>query len=520
MRSYSEFAHERARPFSHWYFTFLLTVPFIAAILIGSLCFSHQALYLLAVPLLVTGAWLMVRWPDLAAVVSIGLLYSNLPVVAVKFHGAPSFLPAASIALMIWPLVHRVLIQREPIRLLHSFPWIVMLVLVHGVGAVLSTDPSYSLSQFAAFLIEGVGVYLLVVNVVRTRKVALLCFLAFSVCAILMGSIPMIQQATGTLDFDYGGLAQLDGVFTTEDMEAGEDVTQRRSSGTIGEQNRYAQFMLMLVPICMALLSQPRPRWIQALGAIGCACAFAGFSLAFSRGAAIGLVATMAIAVMLGLVTKTQLKFLALFGLLACLALPNYVERVSSVVGLGGITAQTPGGIVESDGAVRGRLTEMLGAILAFRDQPLFGVGPGMFQKHSQAYGQIIGLRPLPEGRQAHSLPLDIAAENGILGLISMTMVFAVVLQALFRAKTHAGTSGDRLGASLSTAMFVTLTLYLTTSAFLHLSYIRYVWMVIGLSEAIAFLVIKGDSSRSYLPPLALLGDAISSSSLNPWKPR
>ncbi len=460
--------------------------------------FRLNVSYLATIPVLFALLAAFLRWPDLATLASVGLIFSNIPVVAVKYHGAPSFLPAAAMALLVWPFCYRIFLKGDKLLVLPSALWVGVLAIVQFLGALISVDAHYSLNHFTEFLIEGVCVYVMLVNVVRTRRVALSCFAVLVACAILMGSVPLAQKLTGTTDFEYGGLAQMDGAFRTSEMEFDGEVIQRRSSGTIGEQNRYAQFMIVLAPISLALYYSLKSKPLRLFAIAGGICAFAGFSLAFSRGAAVGLLVTILVAIMLRLLNRRQIVGIVMLGCLAILVLPQYANRLSSMLGMAGQIAQPNGGI--TDNAVRGRLTEMLAALLAFRDHPLIGVGPGMFQKHSQDYGQIIGLRPLPEGRQAHSLPLDIAAEHGILGLIAMTMLFVVVLRYLILARQHAKKIRDRQGELLTTAMILSLTVYLSTSAFLHLSYIRYFWLLIGLCEAIAFLVWNGEKAKSYLP--------------------
>jgi len=48
----------------------------------------------------------------------------------------------------------------------------------------------------------------------------------------------------------------------------------------------------------------------------------------------------------------------------------------------------------------------------------------------------------------------------------------------------------------------VALILYLTTGLFLHLSYIRYFWLLIGLADAISMLTADGDRGDDFLPRL------------------
>ena len=142
----------------------------------------------------------------------------------------------------------------------------------------------------------------------------------------------------------------------------------------------------------------------------------------------------------------------------------------------------------------------MVAALLVFRDHLLIGVGPGMFPEYVQAYGQIVSLRPLGDGRQAHSLPLDIAAENGLFGLLVLTALIFVVARGLLVARRQALGRNDVHGAHFATGVLFAGIVYLTTGLFLHLSYIRYFWLLISLAEAASQIVTHGDQGSDALP--------------------
>lgn len=438
------------------------------------------------------------RWPDTTVLLVIGLMYSNLPVVAVQFHGAPGILPAAVLALLGWPLLFRLVLQREPVQLSAAFLWVVMLTLVQFFGTILSRYPRISMESFVSFVAEGFLVYFAVINLIRTRRMLTTVFWVLLACAMLMGGAPMLQQLSGSAESEFGGLCQADSEFQAEETAAGV-VKQRRFAGTIGEKNRYAQFMVLLFPIGLCLVSLAQGRARIGLAVAGTLLALLGFALAFSRGAAIGLGLAVVVAVGLKLLTRTQIKLVIASVIVVLICLPQYTTRLASISRL-----FEPGSRVNvggSDGAIRGRLTEMGAAALAFRDHPLVGVGPGAFRMYSQDYGQRIGIRSLGAGRQAHSLPLDIAAEHGLLGLFAFYGGVFIACWHLLRARKLAIERGDDEGNQLATAMLLVMILYLTTSLFLHMSYIRYFWLIFGICEATSIIVAQGDTGRDYLWP-------------------
>ena len=73
--------------------------------------------------------------PGLATIAAFVILYSNLAVVAVKFHGVPKVAGQAVVLLLVMPLVHNLVIRREKV-IVHP----VLLLMVLFLGAqILST---------------------------------------------------------------------------------------------------------------------------------------------------------------------------------------------------------------------------------------------------------------------------------------------------------------------------------------------------------------------------------------------
>lgn len=479
--------------------TGLVLLATAAAVVACLLFFDQLALVALAIVAVCCGLAFL-RWPDLTTLAAIGLIYSNLPVVAVRFHGAPAFLPAAALGLFAWPFVYRIVCRQETVRFLSAAPYVLAFAGVQLLGALNARDPDIAFANFISFLLEGAAVYFLVTNLIRTRRQALAVFGVLAACAILMGGFPLLKQVVGDAETTFGGLAQTDSEFrAAEDAVVGV-VRQQRASGTIGEQNRYAQFMILLAPIGICLFSISRSQAARWFALTATLAALLGFALAFSRGAAVGLVLAFLIAIWLKMVDRKQIKLVLLGAGLVLLILPQYATRLASLGSLVGAGSQSTAGLGAADGAIRGRLTEMGAALLAFRDRPLVGVGPGMFGQHSQQYGQIIGLRSLGAGRQAHSMPLDIAAEHGILGLLAIVAALTVVLASLLRGRRAARASGDTVGAHFSSGIALALILYLTTGLFLHLSYIRYFWLLIALADAVGRIVADTRPADDYLP--------------------
>ena len=102
-------------------------------------------------------------------------------------------------------------------------------------------------------------------------------------------SLSIHQDFTNNYDNNYGGFAQAaDATFRTGVTTLTGDVVQRRLAGSIGETNRFAQVMLMLVPLgIFRFIGESRLvlRWTAGAAT---ALITLGVVLTFSRGAAVG----------------------------------------------------------------------------------------------------------------------------------------------------------------------------------------------------------------------------------------
>src|SRR5262245_16875547 len=238
----------------------LLVAALALAGLVGLAFRISPALALvLAAGLLVIGAAL--RQADVATYAVLFLLYSNLPAVSVAFHGVPKVVAAAFPLLLVVPLARDLLVRRQPLVLTPAFFVLVLLFAVQVLGAAFSIDPGRSFEALATFAVEGVILYLLVTNVLRSKETLRGATWALVAAGVLMSVVPLFQQLTRTFDNDYGGLAQVDGLgFQTGQMaeEGGGLERQARLAGPIGEKNRYAQTMLVLVPLGLMCLFRAR----------------------------------------------------------------------------------------------------------------------------------------------------------------------------------------------------------------------------------------------------------------------
>ncbi len=466
-----------------------------APALAGAIAVGAVALAMIAVsrPVLAAGAAALgvlglavAIVPEAAVAVAAFLLYSNAAVVAVRFHGAPKEIAPAVVLLLGVPLVHEVVIRRRGLVVHPALPLIVLFMAVSVVGLAFSKDVALSSSTMVEYVLEGLIIFFLVTNVVRTERTLHWATWSLLAAGLVMTAVPIYQQLTGSFDSNFGGFGQTTDIgFRTGALTG--DGRQVRLSGPIGEQNRFAQCTLMLVPLGLFTAAAAR-RWAARLAALGLAAvAGIGSALSFSRGAAVAFVLTVAVLAAVRIVSLRQVALLVLAAVLIVAAMPQLWTRVATIRSVSGLFGAVPAGVEAPDGAIKGRATEMIAAAQVFADHPLVGVGPGMFPRYSRVYGNRLGIRRLEEDRQAHSLYLGIAAEHGALGLTCLLGAIGVTLWRLLRCRRQLAGTNPELAAAAA-GYFGAIVVYLTTGLFMHLSYIRFFFLVLGLAAAVTVI--------------------------------
>ena len=108
--------------------------------------------------------------PDVATLTTIAILYTNAAVVAVRFHGVPLFVGAFVPLLLVVPLARDLVVRRLPVVAPPMLGWMVVLLFIYLLSALFSSDTSVSWDAVVVFVVEGFGLYFLLINVIRTPE--------------------------------------------------------------------------------------------------------------------------------------------------------------------------------------------------------------------------------------------------------------------------------------------------------------------------------------------------------------
>ncbi len=478
-------------------------IAVLAVIDLGFMIYSTGPVPLLVLGIIALAMARTLRRTDSATLVFFFVFYTNVLVVASQFHGVPSIIASTFVFILAIPLTRYLVIERGPLVFTFTTPLILAYLAAMLVSSAFSRATAETLGVVGSFVLEGLILYLLLTNTVRTKGLLREITWVLIAAATLMALISVFQEITHSYSNNFGGLAQVsDGGFNVATTGTAK-VLRNRLAGPIGEQNRYAQILLVVVPLAYFRYRAEAALKLRLITA-GCTVVIlAGVLLTFSRGAA---VATGLLIIGLAVTRFISLRQLVVTTVIMVAAVtlvsPEFTTRLAS---LGNVDQATQTDNREADGAVRGRATENLAAWNTFRAHPWVGVGPDrFFRDYSRIEANKLGIRYLDTNRRAHNLYLEMAADLGLLGLaIFLTLNGYTVgrLMKLSRSARNRDIEQEMMAAGLAFALLA----YLGTAVFLQLSYQRYYWALLAIcNSAIWIMTRSAGTSRRPTPSTKL----------------
>ncbi len=410
------------------------------------------------------------------------IFYTNLAVVLTRVHGVPEIVASSFVVLLIVPLARYLIVQRRPLVVTPTLPLVFAFLAALFLSATLSSEPDVARESVGLYLTEGLILYLLVSNAVRTtRTLTLVCWTLIA-AGSLLGLLSLYQELTGTYANDYGGFAQVDKLAEI----AGGDVQRPRLGGPLGSENRYAQILAVILPLALIRFFREPSRRLRLVAGAGALLILGGLVLTFSRGGAVAVAAMLILMIVFREIgVRRSLVSVGVLTAVVALAFPDYVARLSSLEGVTALSSESTAGAADS--ALVGRQTENLAAWNTFLDHPAVGVGPGAyFKEYSREEANRLGLRYLQSERRGHSLYLEMAADLGIVGLSAFLAMVGTTMVLVYRSARY-WRSRDPERAMLASSFLFALVAYLASSAFLHLSYQRFFWALLALASSVVW---------------------------------
>jgi putative inorganic carbon (hco3(-)) transporter len=431
-------------------------------------------------------AALVARRPDLATLAVLVLLYSNAAVVGVRHHGLPFALTVALPVLLLAPLAHHWLVRREPVRLGIAGPLLVGFGVVHVLSTLTSTDVATSTAATLTYLTNGLALYLLVVNVLRTEHLVRRAALAMVGAGSFLGLVSFVHTRISawpeTRLFGFSEIVRGD-LIGAVDWESYFSVqypaSELRAAGPIGEANFYAFVLVLLLPYALAFAVAPRDRLERLVGVLALPCLLAGVVVTYSRGAAIVIGVVSTVIAVCGLIPRRSLLGIGVGGVALLAVVPELARRLLRLATAPQLWLGSSQDV--GDAAVTGRYSEMLSAAHAWGDNPLLGLGPGTFPDNYQTYARELGFFVHDGPREAHNLYLQFAAEFGTPGLFLLLALLFVLLRHLLARRRLTADASDR---AFTVAAIAVVGVVIVNGVFLHLAFARYLWLHVALIAA------------------------------------
>jgi putative inorganic carbon (HCO3(-)) transporter len=340
------------------------------------------------------------------------------------------------------------------------------------LSVVFAQHPEVSLERLDE-LARNLLLVMLVMLVVRDAATMRWALRSFYLPLALIALACVVSAATGYNDSDQTGFLQAE-YKTLVGL-----VDTYRAQGPFADPNSFGRVLLAAVPLTLPDIVVPvRSRVWRLIGLVAAAALIAGLFLTYSRGAILGLAVTAVALVWwfrqywLGL----GIGAIAVAAIILVFAPQGYLDRIARVP-----TAFTEADDTASTGdeSIVNRADEMALAVRMFAENPVVGVGPGnykeLFQKYSLDHYGI----PRQEDREAHSFPLEVAAETGIFGLMAFAAVLSVALIGIVCADAR-----DVESLWLARAVGLGVLGYFAASLVLHDDYSRIAWLLIAFGLA------------------------------------
>lgn len=410
---------------------------------------------------------------EIGALILIAITFVRLSDVLVGDYGLPS-IAKPFIALILVGIVLRWVFYSHPPRGWLSVAFLVSLYgLMVFLSLIYANDYGATFNALTDFLKDGVIAIILVVLLQR-EKMFRSAIYALLAAGIFMGTVNVYQQLTGTFSNPYWGFAH------AKLMNIVGQTMDYRVSGPYGSPNVFAQIMVMIVPLALERLVHERNQILRLVALWGLIVSSLTVLFTFSRS---GFISLAFVVVLFMVWRRTQLRTWLILAVLTAGVvgfLPeNYAARVGTLTEL--VTNPTN---ANSEISFRGRSSEATVGWLMFKDHPILGVGTKNYPVFYQEYSRKLGIDPRLEDRSPHSLYVEIAAEQGLVGIFTFSILIFSVYKGLFKSFKIFDEMGKHHLYYMAIAITISLTGYLVSAIFIHSSYPRPFWVLIGIAFA------------------------------------
>jgi O-antigen ligase len=328
-------------------------------------------------------------------------------------------------------------------------------VVLYAVQAWYSDDFDKALENVVFFYVPFALLFALLARIAWTKRLALQVLGVLAVLALVFAGIGFVEYATRHL------------LLNPKVIASNQFETYFRVNSLFFDPNIYGRFLaIVMIGLAAVLLWSTRPRDIWGLTAV-LAVLMAGLVLTLSQSSFAALL--LGLVVLAG--ARWSPRWAVGVGVAALVVGALFVLVAPSSVRLDLNSSKS------ADTATSGRYDLVKGGVNLFADKPLAGYGSGAF---SRAYRRAEKGSAEKAVSASHTIPITIAAEQGVPGLLLYLALLATAFATLLR-----GVRGDPVRAAIAAA-FAALVLHTWSYA----SFLEdpLTWALLGMGLALSLI--------------------------------
>ena len=339
----------------------------------------------------------------------------------------------------------------HPVRWLERL--LALSVVLYAVQSTYSSDADHALENVVFFYVPFVILFALLGRVRWTPVLATRCLTVLAGLAVAFAAVGFVEYATKHVLLNPRVISsnQLESYF--------------RVNSLFFDPNIYGRFLMIVMLALAGVVLWTRRRGAAISASAVLAVLWAGLVLTFSQSSFVALL--VGLAVLGGMRWGVRRAALAASGLVA-------VAIAVALLAPGAIRLDV-GDPRSADSATSGRYDLVMGGVDLFTSAPVLGQGSGAFARE---YRRTQESSDEGAASASHTIPVTVAAEQGVAGLLAY---LALLVAALVRLLRGAGASVPR---AVVAAAFVALVAHtLMYAAFLE---DPLTWTLLGVGVALA----------------------------------
>jgi putative inorganic carbon (HCO3(-)) transporter len=277
-------------------------------------------------------------------------------------------------------------------------------VALYAVQSLYSTDFEQAVKNIAFFYVPFALLLKLLTTVRWSRWLVTRCFALAAVMALVFVAIGFGEYATREL------------LWNAKVIESNQFESYFRVNSLFFDPNIYGRFLAVVMVGMAAMLLWARNGRTVLLSGLALAMMWAGLVLTFSQSSFAAL--------LVGLLALACLRW----GF-ARVAVPVAVAAALALAILLPLHDQLGIDLGEADTSGGGRWDLISGGLSMVADRPLWGYGSGSFAERFRAREKASSQRA---ASASHTIPVTVAGEQGVAGLVAYLAVVVISLQLLF----------------------------------------------------------------------------------------